>query len=69
MEQLAFDEKKIKEIFISAFDESIQKNREVFHDIFYDVIEDIGLINAIKEGENSGKMSRDEVFSILEGKS
>ena len=38
------------------------------HDLLVEVMEDIALVRAIQDGENSGPASRDEIFQILEAK-
>jgi len=38
------------------------------HDLLVEVMEDIAMVRAIQDGENSGPASRDDIFQILEGK-
>ncbi|MGD1913345.1 MAG: hypothetical protein ACFB2X_21625 [Rivularia sp. (in: cyanobacteria)] len=45
--------------------EAIQENKEVFSDLFAEVIEDIALAKAIKEGEDTETVSREAIFNIL----
>ena len=49
--------------------ELLQKRRDLIYDVFSEVLEDIALVNAIKEGENTEIVDRDQVFQILESKS
>ena len=43
-----------------------EKNEALF-EALAEILEDIALVNAIREGEESEFVSRDEVFAILEG--
>jgi len=54
-------------LFKQAFVELVQEQRHLFYDLFAEVIEDFALANAIKEGESTESVSREEVFQILEG--
>ncbi len=61
------DETRIKELFKQAIIELFQEEKELFSSLFIDAVEEIGLVNAIKEEENSESVSREAVFQILEG--
>ena len=41
------------------------ENKELFSDLLFEAVEDIALIKAIKEGENSQAVDREEIFKIL----
>lgn len=69
MVQLSVDEKKLKDLLKETLIEVIEQKRDLFHDIVAEAIEDIALTNAIREGESSESINRDEVFNIIEGKS
>ena len=62
------DSAKLKELFKQAIIEAIEEKRDVVHDLLVEAMEDLALIHAIQQGEETGPLSRDEVFSILEGK-
>jgi len=66
MAQQSLDEAKIKEILKQAILELFQEQRDLLYDLFAEVLEDLALVNAIKEGESSETVSRAEVFQILE---
>jgi len=68
MSQTTIDENRLKELFKSTLIEVLEERRDVFYDVVAEALEDIGLINAIKEGEKTKSASRDEVFKIIEGK-
>jgi spore coat polysaccharide biosynthesis protein SpsF (cytidylyltransferase family) len=59
---------KIKELFKQAIIEAIEEKKDEVHDLLVDVMEDIAMIHAIQDGEDSDSVSREEIFDILEGK-
>ena len=63
------DENQFKEVFKQAFAELLQERRDLLYDVFSEVLEDIALANAIKEGENTEIVGKDEVFQIVESES
>lgn len=68
MEHTIINESRLKEILKSALIEVFQERRNLFLELLAEALEDIALIRAIKEGESTASVSRDEIFSILEGK-
>jgi hypothetical protein len=66
MEQAVIDESRLKEIMKKALIEVFEERKNLFYELVAEVLEDIALVNAIKEGEDEESVSRDEVFSILE---
>ena len=69
MQQMIADKNQLKEVFKQAFAELLQEQRDLLYDIFTEVLEDIALVNAIKEGEETEIVSRKQVFKILESES
>lgn len=67
MTHTSLDEVQIKDLFKQAVLELFQERRDLLYDLFAEVIEDIALTRAIKEGESTEPVSRAEVFQILEG--
>jgi len=63
------DDQKTKELFKEAMIELLEERRDLFYDLFAEIIEDTILVNAIKEGSSSNTVSREEIFTILEGAS
>jgi hypothetical protein len=61
------DEAKLKELLKSAIVEILEERRDLIRELLEEVIEDIALARAIEEGEHGARVSRDEVFEILEG--
>jgi len=68
VEHAVINESRLKEILKSALIEVFEERKSLFSDLLAEALEDIALIRAIKEGESTASVSRDEVFSILEGK-
>ncbi|MBD2209483.1 hypothetical protein H6G27_06300 [Nostoc linckia FACHB-104] len=68
MTELNLDEEKIKQLFKSALIEVIQEQKEAFSDLLAEIIEDIALEKAIKEGEDTESVSREAIFKILGNK-
>ena len=60
------DEKVIKQAFKEALAEALQEQRELFHDIFAEVLEDFALVEAIREGRETGLATQSEVDTLLE---
>ena len=61
------DEERIKTIFKQAIFELFQERKDLLYDLLAEVFEDFALVNAIKEGESTESVSREDVFKILEG--
>ena len=69
MQQIIDDKNQLKEVFKQALAELLQERRDLLYDVFTEVLEDIALANAIKEGEETEIVSRKQVFKILESES
>ncbi|MGB8507068.1 MAG: hypothetical protein WCD76_01565 [Pyrinomonadaceae bacterium] len=67
MATATFDEEKLKDLLKMALVEALEENRDLVLDIVGEAMEDIALARAIEEGLDSEPVSRDEVFTILEG--
>ncbi len=63
------DEQKTKELFKQAMLELLEERKEIFYELFADVIEDTILVHAIREGETTEAVDRTEILRILEGAS
>ena len=64
MRQIIDDKNQLKEVFKQAFAELLQERRDLLYDVFTEVLEDIALANAIKEGEETEVVSREQVFNF-----
>ena len=65
MTEIILNETQIKELLKTAILELMQEQKEVFSEILVEALEDIGMENAIKEGENTEIVSREQIFRIL----
>lgn len=67
MTTISIDENRIKELFKQAMLELFEERKDLFYDLFAEVIEESALVNAIREGEATDYVNKEEVFQILEG--
>jgi hypothetical protein len=67
--QTLIDDEKIKDLFKKAIIEAMEERKDLVYDVLQDVMEDILMVKAIQEGEDSEVVERDEIFQILENKS
>ena len=59
------DDNKLKNLMKQAIIEAIEEKKDVVHDILVDALKDVAMIHAIQDGEDSGSVSRDEIFGVL----
>lgn len=64
--QPLIDENKMKQLMKEALIETLQEQKTVFQDMITEAIEDIALINAIRQGSDTESVSRANVFDILD---
>lgn len=64
--QLTLDDAKTKELLTEALVELLQQNRGLFYEIILDALEEVGLANAITEGEDTEFVEEDDIRSLLE---
>lgn len=62
--ETVIDETKLKKLVKQAVEEVLVENKNLFSDLILEALEDIALIRAIKEGENSKTVSREEIFKV-----
>lgn len=63
--QLIMDDKnQLKEVFKQAIVEVLQERRDLLCDVLIELLEDIALANAIKEGEETEIVPRQQVFQL-----
>ncbi len=67
MTTLSLEDKHTKDLMKQALLELFQERRDLFVDLFEELIEDVGLGNAMREAEGSGTVSQEEIMSILRG--
>jgi len=66
MVHTTLDETQIKDLFKQAFEELLQERKDLLYELVAEIIEDLALLRAIKEGENTASVGREEVFHVLE---
>ena len=59
------DETRLKALVKEALVEVLEQRREWFSTLVVEALEDSALVQAIKEGETSAVVSRDEIFDLL----
>ena len=65
MATLSLEDQHTKELMKQALLELFQERRDLFYNLFEEVLEDVGLANAMRAGENSGIVSEKEVMMAL----
>ena len=60
-------EKKHKELIKASLLEIMNENKEFFKEIFSEIIEDEGMVNAIQEGRKNKFVAEKNIMAILEG--
>jgi hypothetical protein len=65
--EICADQNKLKELMKQALVEILEDRKDVIHEILSEVIEDIALAHAIKEGEASEAVGKQETLDILQG--
>lgn len=68
MEQIVFDESRLKNVLKTALIEVLEERRALFSELFTEALEDIALIHAIKESETTKATSKEEIYRIIEAK-
>ena len=67
MENIIADSDKLKEVLKQAIIEAMEEKRDLVHDLLVEAMEDLAMIRAIQQGEETEAVSRDEVFKLLKG--
>jgi hypothetical protein len=66
---MTVSEEQLKEVVKTAIVEVLEERGELIRNIVEEALEDIGMSKAIREGEHSELVSRDQVFNLLEDRS
>lgn len=61
------DETRLKALLKEALFEVLDQRREWLSAVVAEAFEDIALVQAIKEGETTEAVSREEIFNLLRG--
>ncbi len=65
MATLSLDDRHTKDLIKQALLELFQERRDLFHDLFEELLEDVGFANAMREGEDSEVVDEKEVMKAL----
>lgn len=65
--QPILDDEKTKKLLTEVLIELLQQKREVFYDIVLDALEEVGLAQAMIEGEETDFVDEAEITAILTG--
>ena len=66
MADASIEDSRIKDLVKTAVIEVLEERRDLVLGLMEEALEDMGMVHAIREGEQSPLVSRDEVFRILE---
>jgi len=66
MSQIKVDSSQLKALVKEAISEALDQHRGVLYEAVAEALEDIAMVHAIEEGDQSDFVSREEIFSILE---
>lgn len=66
MSSIIIDDQTLRELLKEALIEVMQKRPEVLRDVLAEAIEDVGLAQAIQEGQNTAMVGKDAVSKALE---
>lgn len=63
--ELTVNENKMKELIKDALIELMSEKKGVFQDILIEAIEEVGLINAIREGRKNNFVNEERIMNLL----
>lgn len=63
--ELTVNENKMKELIKDALIELMSEKKGVFQDILIEAIEEVGLINAIREGRKNNFVNEERIINLL----
>ena len=65
--QVCMEESKLKQLMKEALVEVLESRKEVIYEIVSEVMEDIALAHAVKEGEATESVDKQEILDIIQG--
>ena len=65
--QTIIDTELLKKTLKEAISETLHEERGFLHEIIAEVMEEIALSEAIREGQNTQPVEREIIFKLLEG--
>ena len=67
MAHATLDEKQLKDVVKQAVAELLQERKDLLYELVAQILEDMALLKAIKEGEDTATTPREEVLQVLGG--
>jgi hypothetical protein len=65
MAQVTISEDALRQMLKQALADALDERRDLLRDVIAEVLEDFALAEAIREGEKTEHVSRDEIFAEL----
>lgn len=59
---------ELKGLLKESLLEILEERRDLFYDLIAEVFEDMAMVKAIREGEHTPSVPREEIFAILKGR-
>jgi hypothetical protein len=66
MSDTVLDDTHMKELFKAAFVEVLHERRDLLQELVEEILEDLAMLRAIREGQSSDTVGREEVLQLLE---
>jgi hypothetical protein len=60
------DTAELKQLLKEALSELLTERREDFQELLAETLEDIAMVKAIQEGEDSAPVSKEDIFRLLD---
>jgi len=67
--EAAMDEAKLKQLVKEALTEILDERREILSEVIVEALEDVAIIRAIQEGENTPLAPKEDILRLLEDES
>lgn len=64
--EILVDEGRIKQWFKEVLLEVLEERKDILYELIAEVMEDIALVHAIQEGENTKPVGKQEVLKLLD---
>lgn len=66
MSQVSIEDERIKSLIKQAILEVLEERQDDLYNLFAEALQDLALVNAIREGESSETVSKADVLAALE---
>ena len=66
--EICIDESKLKELMKEAVFEALRDQKGLIYEIMTEVMEDVALAHAIREGESTETVGKEKILDIIEGR-